>query len=150
MMSEVELYLHRGGDVAINKIFPDWLISLSPLIPHTAEEFWHQLGNESFISLERWPRIKKIDEKLLELEENFRKAIEDLRHVIKLVGKKKSAYIYIATKEELRYFKENLEFLRREFGFEEISVYLASDEKRYDPENRAAKAKYGKVGIYLE
>jgi len=150
MMNEVEQYIHRGGNVAISKILPDWLISLSPLIPHTAEELWHQLGNESFISLKKWPKVKKVDEKLLELEENLRKALEDLRHVTKLVGKKKSAYLYVATKEELKYFKENLEFLKRVFGFEKISVYLASDEKRYDPENRATKAKYGKIGIYLE
>jgi leucyl-tRNA synthetase len=150
MMNEVEQYIHRGGSIAINKILPDWLIALHPLIPHTAEELWHKLGNQSFVSLRRWPKVKKVDEKLLELEENLRKALEDLREVVKLTGKKDAAYIYVATKDELKYFKENLEFIKRYFELKKISIYLASDEKRYDPENRAIKAKYGKVGIYLE
>jgi hypothetical protein len=52
--------------------------------------------------------------------------------------------------DELEYFKEAEDFICRSFGFEKTKVFLASDESRYDPENKAKRAKYGKPGIYLE
>jgi len=39
-------------------VFLQILKMLHPYIPHNAEELWHTLGNESFISLEKWPSIK--------------------------------------------------------------------------------------------
>jgi hypothetical protein len=40
--------------------------------------------------------------------------------------------------------------LKKKFKFKKVFVFKTSDEKKYDPQNKAAKAKYGKPGIYLE
>lgn len=42
------------------------LLLLSPFTPHIAEELWHSIGNETFISLEAWPSW---DEELSKEEE---------------------------------------------------------------------------------
>jgi leucyl-tRNA synthetase len=125
---------------------------LAPFLPHLAEEWWHQLGNQSFVCTERWPEFEesKVDKNVLELEQNFEKLIEDISQVLKLAGEKKKAYFYFASEKELEYFKECVNYLKKKFGFKKIVAYKAFDEKRYDPQNKASKAKYGKPGIYLE
>ncbi len=42
-----------------------FLILLSPFAPHIAEELWHELGHESFIYSEKWP---KFDEEKIQNE----------------------------------------------------------------------------------
>lgn len=125
---------------------------VSPLVPHVCEEFWNELGNRDFVSTEEWSRAdeKKIDRKILELEESLKKTIEDLKQIAKLAGKKKNAYIYLVSPEETKHFEEAKDFIKKEFGFEKVSIFRVSDEKKYDPQNKASRAKYGKPGIYLE
>jgi leucyl-tRNA synthetase len=125
---------------------------ISPLVPHTAEEFWEKIGGKGFVAIVEWPKFdeKKIDKNALGLEEIFKKTIEDLRNVVKIAGKKKNAYLYVATDKEFNQMKQGEEFIRKQFGFKKVLVFKASDPKKYDPQNKANKAKYGKVGIYLE
>jgi len=125
---------------------------ISPLVPHMAEEFWEKSGGKGFVSVAEWPKFdeKKIDKNAIEVEEIFKKSIEDLRNIIKIAGKKKNAYLYAVTDKEFNHIKQGEEFIRKQFGFKKVSVFKTSDKKRYDPQNKASKAKYGKVGIYLE
>ncbi len=125
---------------------------LAPLLPHTCEELWHMLGNKNILAIEKWPSYeeKKVDKKVLELEEILKKTIEDLKQVIKLAKKKNNCYLYLTSPQEFEYFDEAKEFLSKYFNFKKTLVFRASDEKRYDPENKASKAKYGKPGIYLD
>jgi hypothetical protein len=58
--------------------------------------------------------------------------------------------LYVVSPLELEYFKEAEDFISKSFGFRKTQVFLASDSSRYDPENKAKRAKYGKPGIYLE
>jgi leucyl-tRNA synthetase len=136
--------LHESLETAIKLV--------SPVTPHACEEFWNKLKNKSFVSVEPWPHSdkKKIDKKILELEENLKKCIEDLKHVTKLAGKKKNVYLYVVSPDELKYFDGAKEFLAKQFGFKKVDIFRSSDPKKYDPENRAGRAKYGKPGIYLE
>lgn len=125
---------------------------ITPLTPHVCEELWNKLGNKEFISLSSWPESKEglINKGVLELEDIFKKTIEDLNHIIKLAGQKKGACLYFVTDKEFDYFKESLEFIKRQFGFKEVHIFKTSDPKKYDPQNKSSKAKYGKPGIYLE
>jgi leucyl-tRNA synthetase len=127
------------------------VLILSPIIPHTCEEIWYKLGHKNFVSLEKWPEAdeSKIDKKVLELEDIFKKTIEDLNQVLKL-AKGDNAYLYFVTEKELEYFKDNLEYLKQQFKFKNTKLFLAKDQKKHDPQNKASKAKYGKPGIYLE
>jgi len=125
---------------------------LAPVLPHVCEEFWKKLGGKSLLATEAWPSFEegRIDKKVVELEEILKKTLEDLKQVIKLAGKKENCYLYLASPQEFDYFKEAEEFISKYFGFKKTFVFRASDEKRYDPENKASRAKYGKPGIYLD
>ncbi len=150
MMNELESYLRRGFLKGARFVLEPWTIALSPVIPHLAEEIWHRMGKEGFVSLQRWPEERRVDKKLLQLGDNFKKLLEDIRHVIKLAGKKEKLFLYFATEDEMKFLEENVSFLKKEFGFKEVNAWLATDESRYDPQNKAAKAKFGKPGIYVE
>lgn len=152
-INDVEHLISRSGCTrAAKRVLREWLISLSPVIPHACEEFWHRLGNEGFVSLESWPEVSDelIDKELLNLENEFRKTLEDVSEVIKVIGKKERLYLYFVSEKEIEYFKESAEYIKKRFGFSSVEFYKFNDEKRYDPQNRAAHAKYGKPAIYLE
>jgi leucyl-tRNA synthetase len=156
--NDIKWYIDRNNGIenCNQKILAEALATivklLSPLLPHFCEEFWEKLGNKTFVSVESWPKFeeRKINKKIIELEENFKNAIEDLRQVLKLAGKKKNAYLYVVSSEELKHLNQGKEFIKKQFGFEEVFIFKANDPKRYDPQNKASKAKYGKPGIYLE
>jgi len=158
MTNDLKWYIERvGGMENCNKnILREALTIatklLSPILPHICEEFWEKLGNKEFVSLEKWPEHQErlIKKDVIELENILKKTLEDLNQVIKLAGKKKKAYLYVATDKEFNYFKESLDFVKEKFNFETIDLFKASDPKKYDPQNKASKAKYEKPGIYLE
>jgi leucyl-tRNA synthetase len=157
MMNYVSYYEKRetNNDIknmVMHDVFEKWIRLLAPVIPHTCEELWEELGNKDFVSIAEWPKFdpKKMDKNALELEENFRNTCEDIKEVIRLSGKKKKLYLYPLTEKELKYLEETKEFLKKEFGFEEVKLFKADDPSRYDPENKAKRAKFGKPGIYIE
>jgi len=157
-INDLKWYLERVGNVkncnryVLRDALQTVVKLLAPIMPHVCEELWERLGNKSFVATEMWPKYdeSKIDKNALELEEHLIAVVEDLKEVLKLAGKKKSCYLYVVSPDELEYFKEAEDFICRSFGFEKTKVFLASDESRYDPENKAKRAKYGKPGIYLE
>lgn len=69
-----------------------WIRMLNPVIPHMSEELWEKLGKKGFVSLEKWPKAdeKKIDPKLEMMESLVDTTTDDIREIIKLVGKKPS------------------------------------------------------------
>jgi leucyl-tRNA synthetase len=156
--NDLKWYLERVGGIknANKKILKEALSSivqiLSPIIPHVCEEMWEKLGNKIFVSNSSWPQFseKLIDEKAVESENQVRKTMEDLRNVLKLTGQKKKLYLYFVTDMELSNFEDAEEIIKKNFGFSKVQMFLVSDEKRYDPQNKSAKAKFGKPGIYLE
>jgi len=158
LTNDLRSYVERVGGIencnkeVLREVLTNTVKLLAPVLPHICEELWEKLGNDGFVVTESWPSYEegKVNKKVLELEESLKKTLEDLRHVLKLAGKKKNCYLYVVSPDELEYFREAEEFICRSFGFEKIKVFLASDESRYDPENRGRRAKYGKPGIYLE
>ncbi|MFX1562410.1 MAG: leucine--tRNA ligase, partial [Promethearchaeota archaeon] len=72
LLSHVEFYLHRTdknhperGPV-LRYIAERWTKLLAPVMPHICEEIWEQMGNISFVSLEKWPEPDEqfLDEKI--------------------------------------------------------------------------------------
>ncbi|MEM7826009.1 MAG: leucine--tRNA ligase [Candidatus Aenigmatarchaeota archaeon] len=157
-VNDLKDYVERCGSfkkcnrAVLSEALENCVKLLSPIIPHIAEEWWSMLSKNSFVSKEKWPEFdeSKIDKSVVELERIFQKVLEDLSEVMKLAGKKEKAYFYFVTDKEIEYFNEFLSYLKKKYGFKKVVLYKASDEKRYDPENKAARAKYGKPGIYLE
>jgi len=100
VLNDINYYKRRGGELgALKEFLQDWLKILTPVIPHICEEFWKKLGNDNFISLEKWPAAKKklINEIYEKKEELIKNLLEDLNSIIKLVGKKpKKIKLFIA------------------------------------------------------
>jgi len=124
---------------------------ITPLTPHVCEEMWSRIG-KGFVATAEWPRYDEdtIDKEAMELEGILMKTVDDLRNVLKIVGKKKNAYLYVVTDKELEHLEDGKDFIKKQLGFKKVSVFKVSNAKKYDPQNKAAKAKYGKPGIFLE
>ena len=110
------------------------------------------LGESSLISLGEWPKAEKetVDVEVIELEEILKKTMEDVKHLSGLTGRKGRLCLYTVSSEEFQHFAAATEFVCRELGFNEVTVFRADDGKRYDPHNRARKARRRRPGIYLE
>ena len=148
-------YLYKTENKPNKKIFSkmveDYLIMLGVFCPHIAEEIWSQLGNKSFISLERWPIVneKKIDEDLEKQDKAIEQLIGDVNNIKKLIKKKVSkAFIYVLPKERDVYSEER-DLISKRTNLN-IEIFAVNDKDKYDPENKSKKAKFGKPAIYLE
>jgi len=88
--------------------------------------------------------------KVIELEKILKRMIEDIRRISGLTGRRERLFVYTVSKEEFHHFSMAKEFLGKELGINAVYVFRADDKKRYDPENRAWRARPEKPGIYLE
>jgi leucyl-tRNA synthetase len=73
-VNELRRYLDRGGSngMVLREFLEKLTLMMSPIMPHVAEEFWHELGRNSFAVREQWPEA---DESMINRNEE---AIEDL------------------------------------------------------------------------
>lgn len=136
---------------ASEDILKKFLLLLHPFCPHLTEELWQEIGNKSFISLERWPVVdeKKIDVGFEREEMMVEKLIGDINSILKIVKKKsKKALIYTVPGEK-KIYTDNLKEIKKRTGID-IEVYAVGDKDKYDPENKSKKVKPGRPGIYLE
>jgi len=142
----------NGNRKLLNESLSAIVRMLSPVAPHVCEEMWENLGNRNFVSLAEWPKYdeKLFNQKTIDAENSLRRLIDDLRNVMKLTGKKKKLYLYFIADKELDNFKNAEHFIMKIFGFSKVKMFLVSDKKKYDPQNKSVKAKFGKPGIYLE
>jgi len=152
-VKDLRWYVKRGGDnkLTVNKILADWTITISPFVPHIAEEIWHEIGKKSLVSAQPWPKVNEraISSEIEEQETAIEKLLADIAQIIKLVEKPvKKIYLYVIPKE-LNEYSESTPFLAKEFNAE-VFVFANNDPKRYDPQSKASKAKPGKPGIYVE
>jgi len=136
------------------KDFEIFLKLLNPFCPHIAEELWHNIGNKTFISLEKWPVCdeKKIDVNLEKQEEAVEQLVTDINNIVKIINSKgqnpTKAFIYVIPKEKEIYFSE-INKLNKKTDLE-IKIFAVNDKDKYDPKNISGKTKLGKPGIYLE
>ena len=131
-------------------VIEKFLRILHPFCPHITEEFWQQIGNKSFISLEKWPVTdeKKIDQNLERQEQEVENLIKDINHVKEIIKiRPKKAFVYVLPGEKA--YVENLDTIKKRTGLD-ILIYSVNDKGKYDPENKSKKVKPGKPGIYLE
>jgi leucyl-tRNA synthetase len=155
MMNDLQWYLRRSSEM--NRAIVNYALEtitkvLSVYAPFISEEIWYNMGKNKFIVFEKWPEFdsKKIDEEVLKEEDMFMKICEDIKQVIKLSNKNKNLYLYVQTEKELKNLQQTTSFLKDEFSFENVKIFKFDDTKKYDPENKAKRAKFGKPGIYIE
>ena len=56
-INELKRYLDRGGSngMALREFLEKLSVMISPIMPHVAEEFWHELGRTTYVVREQWP-----------------------------------------------------------------------------------------------
>jgi len=93
LMNDVRYYEHRESlekrRRIVRNVMKDWLILLSPIVPHICEEMWHKLHEaepHSFVSSQTLPEIKEafIDDRVEREEEYLVSLIEDLNEILKI------------------------------------------------------------------
>jgi len=98
-IQDLSWYQRRGGnnEKALEKVLSSFLKTLTPFVPHFCEETWHQLGHETLISSEKWPKPQKADGKAIASEDIIQRVEQDAKEIIKLVGKKPDkVFLYTA------------------------------------------------------
>ena len=83
----------------IRNIMDEWLLILSPVIPHICEEYWHKIGHSTYISLENLPKIMEeyIKEEIEAEKDYLDSVISDIEEIIKIARiKPHKIYIYTA------------------------------------------------------
>ncbi|AGB04905.1 leucyl-tRNA synthetase [Aciduliprofundum sp. MAR08-339] len=107
-VNDIKYYERREGPERrrrmVRRILGDWLLILSPVIPHICEELWHRLGHESYISLETLPPIREdyIDDVVEAEEEYIRSILADIKEIVE-VARIKPSKIYIYTAERWKW-----------------------------------------------
>jgi leucyl-tRNA synthetase len=120
---------------------------LSPICPHITEELWEKLGGKGFISTSDWPGAdeKKILKKGI-VEDLNGKLIDSVKEILGKVKGAKKVYLYVMPFEISKIDAKKIE---KALGKPTL-IFAVNDSKKYDPENKAKKAKPGMASIYVE
>jgi len=115
LMNDVRYYEKRESRERririVRNVMEDWLIILSPMVPHICEEMWHRLhghgqGAEphSFVSLQTLPAIKEefIDDRVERKEEYLVSLISDINEILK-IARIRASKIYVYTAEKWKW-----------------------------------------------
>ncbi len=88
---ELRKYLSRGepNGIVVRDYISSVILMLSPIAPHVSEEIWHQLGNGTFSSTEKWPNADEsmISDKVEGEEDLLDGIITDSKQVLALIKK---------------------------------------------------------------
>jgi leucyl-tRNA synthetase len=101
MYNDLRYYLNRGGanKETIKEFLKTISLLIAPIIPHFAEEIWHEVGEEGFVSTAMWPaKNEKLIDRDVELGEVLvKQTLEDLNEIKKLVKTTpRNIFIYVA------------------------------------------------------
>jgi leucyl-tRNA synthetase len=121
---------------------------LSPLCPHITEELWEKLGNKNFISTANWPTVdeSKIKEKGQLTGDLTETIIKKVKPITDKFPDKKNLYLYVLPFEEDQIDAKKIS----EAIGKMVDVWSVKSADKYDPENKAKKARPGMPGLYLE
>lgn len=105
MENDASKYLAMRGapGPALRDYVEAWTLMLAPVAPHIAEEMWHKLGHESYVSLEHWPvpsksSISPRDELVVAYVDAL---VEDIRSILRVYrGEPKEIVVGVAQPEK--------------------------------------------------
>ena len=98
-------------------------------------------------------KFKKINEELEKQEQQINQTVNDIQNILKIMREKQNkgaerVYIYLIPKE-LPIYQQHISMVEKSTGLK-TELFAVNDSKKYDPQNKAQKAKPGKPAIYLE
>ena len=125
----------ESAESVLRAILDDWIVALSPVIPHVCEEIWEKMGNKGFVSASKWPEIKGyyIDEQAEIREELVRGVLGDVSEIIKIIKKTPNKIkIIVATEWKRKLFEEFLNlFEKGKTNMKDVmSTVMKNDEFR--------------------
>lgn len=86
VMNDLKRCEMKGGNInmVLGIVMKDWLIALSPAIPHTSEEYWHRYVQDSFVSTEQLTTSidSRIDKEIMEEDDYIQKLVNDVRSIM--------------------------------------------------------------------
>ncbi|PIU22484.1 MAG: leucine--tRNA ligase [Candidatus Diapherotrites archaeon CG08_land_8_20_14_0_20_30_16] len=128
---------------------------LHPICPHITEELWHNLGNKTYLSLEKWPVCdeSKINDMFDKEDKLVNDLCEDINNILRIVQEKhgqsvSKAFVYVIP-NELTMYQNGLDIVKRRTNLH-TKVFAVNDKNKYDPQNKSGKAKPNKPAIHLE
>ncbi|MEM2636762.1 MAG: leucine--tRNA ligase [Candidatus Korarchaeota archaeon] len=87
--SDIKWWMRRGGTNrrVFLKVVSAWARMMMPFTPHLAEEIWHRIGNETFVSTEKWPSKDEFEyvERSIIVENMIISLMEDIRELLKVL-----------------------------------------------------------------
>ncbi|MEK6987037.1 MAG: class I tRNA ligase family protein, partial [Candidatus Thermoplasmatota archaeon] len=93
-----------------------FVLILAPFAPHMAEEIWHRIGHEDFISSAAYPEANpaEIDERAEAAEALLQSTLGDIREIVKVTGlKPRRAALYVAPAWKTRVRATAVDLARR-------------------------------------
>ncbi|RZN34673.1 MAG: leucine--tRNA ligase [Methanophagales archaeon ANME-1-THS] len=103
LMNDIRYYEKRASAERrkriVRNILEDWLIMLSPIVPHICEELWHT-SHDTFITLQTLPAVKDsyIDEQVEREEDYLISLVRDIHEILN-VARLTPTTIYLYTAE---------------------------------------------------
>ncbi len=88
MFDDISNYMNKDyNEEIMNRAIEVFIKSLSPIAPHLCEELWEELGKDSFISKEKWPKVREenINKKYEFLNSLIERVSEDIRSINEIV-----------------------------------------------------------------
>ena len=81
------------------------------------------------------------------------KLIEDINHVSKIIKESKNkdikkVFVYVLPNEK-DIFESEKELIEKKTNLE-INIFAVNDKNKYDPEDKAKRAKFNRPAIFLE
>jgi leucyl-tRNA synthetase len=116
ILNDLRWYFERGGSnqIVLQDVLESFLIMLSPVMPHVAEEFWSRMGKTDLIAKAKWPVSddSMINQEIEYIESVLASAIPDISKSIELSAriparsnkKLKGIKIIIADDWKTKYF----------------------------------------------
>ncbi|MBI5223205.1 leucine--tRNA ligase [Candidatus Micrarchaeota archaeon] len=88
-ITDLQWYAKRNKRTNLKQFFQKWLVLLSPIMPHFAQEFWQMLGNKDFVCQSDFPKADTslIRDNVEQGEELIKSVHSDVERIAKLIGK---------------------------------------------------------------
>ncbi len=88
---ELKRYVNRSepNGMVLKDYITSVVLMMAPTAPHIAEEIWHMLGNESFVSTEKWPTFDEsmISDRIEAEEQLLDSIISDAKQLMAMMRK---------------------------------------------------------------
>ncbi len=137
--NDIKWYMKRSEKLnpkIMKRILKEWLILLTPFIPHICEELHEKLGNNFFISQAKWPSYDPslINPSIEAREILIIKLYDDINNIRKERKEVKKSYLYLPSSKKYDILKKINEKVlmkkeRKQIIKELINEYAINDEK---------------------